>query len=218
MPPFPGNFRQTDGLSSPRRPEIPITGGGPHDYGWSIAPDRRARRCLTSSSASRSSASVSMNSFTNIGCMMPPRAGGGAHCVPCPSPSRGPRTTVDTFRKHCHSRAGHRSWRVASALSPRHGAASRAPDARGAAGCAVRYTCRRLRPSPCDVQDNGRNRPYREPRSRRPYTQLPLTRASGRAAGPGERCQRRGARHEDLLSGPKGWRIRFSAHAHRVQS
>ena len=33
--------------------------------------DRRARRRLSSCSASRSSASVSMNSFTNIGCMMP---------------------------------------------------------------------------------------------------------------------------------------------------
>src|SRR6266498_1239795 len=33
--------------------------------------DRRARRRLASSSASRSSASASMNSFTNVGCMMP---------------------------------------------------------------------------------------------------------------------------------------------------
>jgi hypothetical protein len=32
-----------------------------------------------------------------------PRAGGDARCGPCPSPSRGPRTTVDTFRKHCHA-------------------------------------------------------------------------------------------------------------------
>jgi hypothetical protein len=38
MPCFPGNLGQADGLSSPSRPEIPITGGGPHDCGRSVAP------------------------------------------------------------------------------------------------------------------------------------------------------------------------------------
>ncbi len=34
---FPGNLGQADGLWSPSRPEIPITGCGPHDYGRSMA-------------------------------------------------------------------------------------------------------------------------------------------------------------------------------------
>ena len=51
----------------------------------------------------------SMNSFTNIGCMMSsPGVGGGARCVPCPLASRGLRTTVDTFRKHCQQVAAMR--------------------------------------------------------------------------------------------------------------
>ncbi len=44
--------------------------------------DWRARRRLASSSASRSSVSVSMNSFTNVGCMMPP-PGSAAMLVAC---------------------------------------------------------------------------------------------------------------------------------------
>jgi len=38
MPCFPGNLGQADGLSSPSQLEIPVTGGGPHDYGRPIAP------------------------------------------------------------------------------------------------------------------------------------------------------------------------------------
>jgi len=30
---FPGHLGQADGLSSPSRLEIPVTGGGPHKYG-----------------------------------------------------------------------------------------------------------------------------------------------------------------------------------------
>ena len=36
-PCFPGNLGQADGLSAPLRPEIPITGGGPHDHGRPMA-------------------------------------------------------------------------------------------------------------------------------------------------------------------------------------
>lgn len=83
--------------------------------------DRRARRRLTSCSASRSSASASMNSFTNVGCMMPPRAGGGARCVPCSSPSRGPRTTVDTFPEAPSSRIQRASRQAGAGISGRPG-------------------------------------------------------------------------------------------------
>jgi hypothetical protein len=44
MPCFPADLRQADGLPAPLRPEIPIRGGGPHDYGRPIAlgPERAA--------------------------------------------------------------------------------------------------------------------------------------------------------------------------------
>ena len=59
-----------------------------------------------------------MNGFTNVGCMMPsPRAGGGAHCVPCPAPSRGPHTT-DSWSAQIWQSADERYVRIAREWRP----------------------------------------------------------------------------------------------------
>ena len=110
MPCFPGNLRQADGLSSPLRPEIPITGDGPHDNGRSIAPGP-ARAAPLDLLLGQQIIGVGLDEQLHEHRMHdapPPGALGGARCMPCPSPSRGPRTTVDTFRKHCHAAA--RRW------------------------------------------------------------------------------------------------------------
>src|SRR6266705_1827521 len=79
--------RTANGLSSPSRPEIPITGGRPHDDGRPVAPGL-ARAAAPVLLLGQQIIGVGLDEQLHERRMHDalPVAGGDARCGPCPSP------------------------------------------------------------------------------------------------------------------------------------
>ena len=86
------------------RPEIPITGGRPHDCGRSIAPGPARAAPLDLLLLGQQIIGVGLDEQLHEHRMhdAPPRGRWRCSLRAVPLPGRGPRATVDTFREHCH--------------------------------------------------------------------------------------------------------------------